>query len=386
MTNEKRNSRILIVDDTIPTVNVISLALENAGYDIFVATNGKRAVTLAGLVKPDIILLDILMPGLDGYETCNLLKTQHETKNIPVIFMSALTETFDKVKGFKAGAVDYITKPIENEELLSRVNTHITISNLQNELVKLNTNLEEKIFEKTSRLKESNVLLLQEIEERKVAEERLKTTLKQKDILLKELYHRTKNNMEVICGMFNLKSLFTENTILEETLRSFNDRIRSMALVHEKLYQSGDLSNINLKSYLLGLADYLKRSYANDKRNISIILNIIDRPISLETAVPLGLIINELLTNSLKHGFENRENGKIKIKVDFNEQDEIALLVCDNGVGISKDFSFENINSLGMYLVKNLVEGQLHGSVMLNRNCGTEFLIKFKELKYKKRI
>lgn len=379
MKKETRKAKILIVDDTVSTASMVRVALENAGYDIFVATNGKKAIELAGLVKPDLVLLDILMAGVDGYETCYLLKSKKELKTIPVIFMSSLTETFDKVKSFKVGAVDYITKPIENEELLSRVNTHITISQLQNKLIELNTNLEEKILERTDELKNSNAQLQQEIEERKAA-------LKQKDLLLKELYHRTKNNMEIICGLLTLQSSFTKDNILEAILRKFNDRIRSMALVHEKLYQSEDLSNISLQSYLFDLINYLKTSYNNERNDISLILNIMDTPVSIETAIPCGIIVNELITNSLKHAFDNKKHGKIEVNVNFTAEDEIVLLISDNGVGLSEDFNFENTSSLGMFLVKNLVKKQLHGTINLNRDCGTEFLIKFKKLKYKKRI
>ena len=116
--------KILLVDDTPSTIEMVRSALESKGYEVFVATTGEKALKRAELTAPDIILLDIIMPGMDGYETCTRLKINEKTLDIPVIFTSALTDTFDKVKGFRLGAVDYLAKPIETEELLSRVHTH----------------------------------------------------------------------------------------------------------------------------------------------------------------------------------------------------------------------------------------------------------------------
>jgi signal transduction histidine kinase len=135
MKNENcKNAEILVVDDTPAAVSLVRTALEEAGYHISVATTGEKAIKRAELTKPDLILLDVLMPGIDGYETCKRLKNRETTKDIPIIFMTVLSETFEKVKGFDLGAVDYVNKPIETEELLARVQTHVTIHRLQQEL------------------------------------------------------------------------------------------------------------------------------------------------------------------------------------------------------------------------------------------------------------
>lgn len=386
--NQSGKGKILIVDDATATISMLNEALTSEGYYVFVATNGEKAIKRAELVLPDIILLDILMPKRDGYETCKILKSNDKTKNIPVIFMSALTDTFDKVKSFKAGAIDYITKPVEMEELLSRVNTHITLGRLQNELIELNESLEDKVQKRTEELKKSNVLLQNEIIDRKKAEETLKMSIKEKELILKELYHRTKNNMGVICGLLTLQSEFSNNDFLIQTLQKANDRIRSMALVHEKLYQSQDLSNISLNTYIQDLVNNLKITYIGNSDRLSITLDIFDNPItvSIDTAIPCGLIINELITNSLKHAFPNNAEGSIDIKLGFSNKEEIEFMVSDNGIGMPEGFKLENAKSLGLYLVKNLTEAQLHGEIRMIRDAYTGFLIKFKDLENKKRI
>lgn len=176
MTQEpSKPSTILLVDDTPENIGVVLTALEQAGYHVAIATSGAKALQRAALILPDLILLDVIMPGMDGYETCRQLKAQDATREIPVIFLSALVETFDKLKGFALGAVDYFIKPIATEELLARVRTHVTIGQLERELRLANRSLEERVAARTLELKEANERYLREIEERKQAEESLRT-------------------------------------------------------------------------------------------------------------------------------------------------------------------------------------------------------------------
>jgi signal transduction histidine kinase len=168
------NPTILVVDDTPGSIGIVQATLEKAGYRVAIATSGAKAVQRAALVLPDLILLDVLMPGMDGFETCRRLKAQEATREIPVIFLSAITETFDKVKGFGLGAVDYLIKPIAPEELLARVRTHVTISRLEWELRAANRTLEDRVEARTAELSEANRQLIEQIEERKRAEEEIR--------------------------------------------------------------------------------------------------------------------------------------------------------------------------------------------------------------------
>jgi len=148
-------SRILIVDDTPQSLGLLEKMLRDNGYHVFAMTSGESAIQTAFNIRPELILLDIRMPGMDGYEVCAKLKEKPGLKDIPVIFLSALNETDDKIKGFKSGGVDYITKPFQLEEVEARVKTHLTIRKLQQELQTQNANLEKIVEARTEELTEA---------------------------------------------------------------------------------------------------------------------------------------------------------------------------------------------------------------------------------------
>jgi two-component sensor histidine kinase len=214
---------------------------------------------------------------------------------------------------------------------------------------------------------------------RKEAEDQLKVSLKEKEVLLRELYHRTKNNMQVISSLLNLQSLTIDDREMLEVVKDIQNRIRSISLVHEKLYQSKDLSNVNLKDYIQELANALLTSYEGSKDRISVTLDIADVFMSIDAITTCGLIINELVSNSLKYAFPDSREGIIKIALYSTDKGEMELRISDNGIGLPKDIDFRNTKSLGLKLVLRLAEDQLKGKVELNDAKGTDFLIKFKE-------
>ena len=154
MSQDEMTGRILIVDDTLKNIQILGTILRKEEYQINVAQNGLQAIKMAETVIPDLILLDVMMPELDGFETCKRLKTASDTKDIPVIFLTAKTETEDIVKGFELGAVDYVTKPFNATELLVRVRTHLTLRNLQKDL-------EQRVKDRTAELAQANESLNQ---------------------------------------------------------------------------------------------------------------------------------------------------------------------------------------------------------------------------------
>jgi len=156
---------ILLIEDTKSTIDLINTTLTENGYAVSIALSGKQGLKIANKLRPDLILMDILMPEMDGYETCKLLKDNDATKDIPVIFISALNKTIDKVKAFELGAVDFISKPIEIEELHARINTHLTIKKLQRKLEILNEELEAKVIQRTLELENINHDLVDTVEE-----------------------------------------------------------------------------------------------------------------------------------------------------------------------------------------------------------------------------
>ncbi len=211
-------------------------------------------------------------------------------------------------------------------------------------------------------------------------------SLKEKEVLLREIHHRVKNNMQVISSLLRLQSRNVKDEQQIEMLKESQNRIKAMALIHEKLYRSKDLANIDFNDYIKNLVNDLFLSYKVSTGKVALKMNIETVSFGIDTAIPCGLIINELVSNSLKYAFPKGKDGEIKISLRTLEEGDIELIVSDNGVSIPKDLDFRNTESLGLRLITNLTEKQLQGKVELNRNKGTEFQIKFKEAKYKERI
>ena len=152
-TSLSKKESVLVVDDVQLNLEVIVEYLIDAGFEVYVATSGEEALEQLVMVKPDLILLDVMLPGLDGFETCRQIKKKESLLEVPIIFMTALSELADKVKGFEAGGVDYVTKPIQREEILARVRTHLALRKAKNELHEANEHLEKRVIERTAQLK-----------------------------------------------------------------------------------------------------------------------------------------------------------------------------------------------------------------------------------------
>jgi len=213
-----------------------------------------------------------------------------------------------------------------------------------------------------------------EITDRKKAEEALKTSLKEKEVLLKEIHHRVKNNLQVMSSLLNLQSQYLSDPKTRDVFKVSMDRIKSMALIHDKLYRSEDLSSISFPGYAGDLVSDLVNTYAVG-RGIRLDLDIDPVSFNIDTAIPLGLIINELVSNSLKHAFSGRDGGTITISL-HGEDVHMILTVSDTGVGFPEGLDFTDTPSLGMQLVVTLVE-QLEGTIELIRGEGTCFRISF---------
>jgi PAS domain S-box-containing protein len=215
-------------------------------------------------------------------------------------------------------------------------------------------------------------------------ENNLKASLNEKEILLREVHHRVKNNMQIISSLLNLQTEYVDDEEAVNVLKESQNRVRSMAIIHEKLYQSKDLTHINFVDYIQSLVLNLFYSYDIDNTQIKPILKIENISLNIETAVPCGLIISELISNSLKYAFPNRMNGEIIVSLK-SEKNTYQLLISDDGIGLPEDTNFNNIKTLGLLLVNSLTE-QIDGDIMINRNHGTEYKINFKEQIYKERI
>lgn len=217
----------------------------------------------------------------------------------------------------------------------------------------------------------------------KKADEEIKQSLHDKKVLLREIHHRVKNNMQIISSLLNLQLNYVKEEKAVNVLKESQGRIKSMAMVHEKLYQSPSLTKIDLKDYVEALVSNIFFTYGVSANHIKSEVNVENIEIGIDTAIPCGLIINELVTNSVKHAFPNN-NGRVKVKIT-SHHDDIELLISDDGIGLPENLDYEKTESLGLKLVKSLVD-QIDGHMTLHTNDGTSIEIIFQEIKYKKRI
>ena len=209
------------------------------------------------------------------------------------------------------------------------------------------------------------------------SEEQIRASLKEKETLLQEIHHRVKNNMRVIISLLRLQSRKVKDERYATILKESQDRIKSMALVHEKLYQSKDLSEFDMYGYVEKLMNGLFRTHGVNTGRIAAKYEIEEISFELDIAIPFGLIINELVSNSLKYAFPKEKKGEIKITLRSINGGEIELMVQDDGIGISEDIDFRKSESLGLELVTILAEDQLNGRIELDRTGGTTFRILF---------
>jgi PAS domain S-box-containing protein len=579
-----KQGKILIVDDDPALQSIARRTLQSAGYDTQVADNGPSAIVLARSYRPDLMLLDVNMPGMDGFEVCQVIKSDPELKSIYIIILSALVvDTDSKVQGLSIGADGYIERPVANRELVARVqalmrlratdlalqnsvkqwqatfdavqdaifltNADFTIQRCNSsaaamfnlpvdeivgkkcfevvhsqdevyslcpllqikalgkrEIVLVSHNerwiqasvdpvlsetgefagtvhvltdvtdriqAEEKLrrsednyrqlFEagtdaiflidnelgnilqansaacslygytrdevlalknsdlsaqpdETRRVTEESpveqanlitiplryhrkkdgtvfpveitgrffihgdrpvhIATIRDITQRLKAEQEIKTALAEKETLLRELYHRTKNNMQVISAMLSLQKSYTDNPLVDRILTEMDNRIQSMALVHQKLYQSRNLSSIDLGDFLRELALLLEESMKVNPE-VTLDLDLESVPVLIDLAIPCGLLLNELVSNALKYAFPPGTQGEIKISLHQDAEQFIHLSVADNGIGLPASFNPREDGRLGLQTIFALVEHQLQGNITFTRGPGLSASMKF---------
>jgi two-component sensor histidine kinase/CheY-like chemotaxis protein len=336
----EKNINVLLIEDNPGDARLIQEMLAEArGVTLNVQHAGSLSKGLEHINCNDIelALLDLSLPDSHGLDT--FIKVQSNATDIPIIVLSGLDNEELAVEAVQRGAQDYLVKGKVDSDLLVRAIRYAI--------------------------------------ERKASEYLIRGALKEKEVLLKEVHHRVKNNLQVISSLLKLQSQQIKD---EETLEMFNDsrnRVRSMALIHEKLYRSKDLASIDLNGYIQDLIGGLFQSYGVRSKNIILKKDVERIALGVETAIPCGLIINELISNALKHAFPGDRKGEINITLQRLDDDKIKLTVSDNGIGIPEKIDMGNIESLGLRLVRILSEDQLKGKLNLDRTNGTLFQIEF---------
>lgn len=221
------------------------------------------------------------------------------------------------------------------------------------------------------------LMISRDITQREKDETKLRASLKEKEVLLQEIHHRVKNNMQIIISLIRLQSSEIKDQRDLELFKRTQDRIHSMALIHEKLYQSQDFARVNFAKYLESFVVHLFHTYSIDPKLIKLNLDLEEIKTDINRAIPLGLILNELVSNAFKHAFPEGRKGEVSISLKGDgKKGESTLVVKDNGVGIPEQMDIKNPQTLGLQLVKDLVK-QIKGKLSIRKESGTEIEVKF---------
>ncbi|MGZ7094995.1 MAG: sensor histidine kinase [Methanobacterium sp.] len=342
--------KILILEDAQYDAELIEYEMRREGIN-FLSLRVETEIDFLEAIedfKPDIILVDHSLPHFDGVSALEIRNRM--SPYLPFIFVSGKIGEEFAVEMLKKGATDYVFK-----------------NNLKKLVPAINRALSER----------------NEITELKLSKNELKKALDEKEVLLKEIHHRVKNNLMIISSLLDIQSHYIKDKDDYDLFKESKNRAYSMALIHEKLYRSTDLKMIDFGDYINKLAYDLFNVYTIDPDKIRLMVDVEDIKLDVDTAIPLGLIINELLTNSLKYAFpapDPENNGKDNIiSISLSKHgDEYILAIADNGIGFPEDIDYKNNDSMGLELVDNLIE-QIDGAMELNEVNGTEFKIAFKE-------
>ena len=370
---EREKYKILFVeDDMIDQMAFERFAKrENFPYDYIIAGSIRETLELLPSEKFDATVVDYLLGDGIAFDLFEQLA------DIPTIVVTGIGNEEIAVNAMKAGAYDYLIKDSEGNYLKTiamTVENAIKRKQAEVELRKHREHLEELVELRTAELKT-------EIEERKRAEIDLQRSLKEKEVLLRELHHRVKNNLQVISSLLDLQSEDVKDQQAYEVFLEAQNRIRSMAHIHEQLYQSSNLAELNVSSYIEQLVHTLLQSYG--KTNISPQIRIEKVSLDMDMAVSCGLIVNELVSNALKYAFplgaSSAESANSEILVALSQKDGhmLSLMIRDNGIGLS-GMSFDESQSLsfGLRLVKMLTR-QLKGDIDIDGSQGTCVTIVF---------
>ena len=279
----------------------------------------------------------------------------------------------------------FITKPIiilkDGTKIISKGNLDYQVVIERNdEIGELASNFNQMVLS----LKDSTKSLKTEIRKREEVEKILReqakdleNSLSEKNLLLQEIHHRVKNNMQLISSLLSLQLKFSKGKSFEELLRESQNRINIMLVIYEKLYKTQNFTEVNINNYISLLMSDLKKVFQSPNLEIELEINIPDILFKPERIIYCGMIINELVTNSFKYAFRDLVKGKITIELSEDSNNKFKLLIMDNGCGLPEDFDFDETTTLGLQLVKTLVEDQLQGTIEVKIDKGTEYIIVF---------
>lgn len=341
---------LLFVEDNDTIRSLYEKRLRKRAETFYVAENGQEGLEKFKAHNPDLIITDISMPIMNGLDMIREIKKLSE--DVQVIVMSAYSVKEYFLDAINLGVNGYLIKPVDPVKL------YTIIDQLAGNIL-----LKKALAEKEIR--------------RRVAEKNLKRSLDEKDVLLKEVHHRVKNNMQIISSILTMQERLVEDDKLRTVLAESRNRIRSMALIHENLYQHENLANIQFSNYVKSLAGNLSRTYYDLQQKVRFEYDLTEVYLPLDIGIPCGLIINELISNAFKHAFADNGQGLIRISLVRKSKKEFMLEVADNGRGMDPDFDVKKSRSLGMRIVFKLVQ-QIDGHLDYDFSNGTKYNISFK--------
>ncbi len=347
--NPPLNISLLFVEDNESVRNLYQKRLKNRTAEFYVAENGQEGLEIFHAHSPDLIITDISMPIMNGLEMIREIRKQSSDVQVMVMSAYSIKEYF--LEAINLGVNGYLIKPVNPVKLYALIDEMAG-----------NILLKKSLAEKEIK--------------RRVAEKNLKRSLDEKEVLLKEVHHRVKNNMQIISSILKMQERLVDDAKLQTVLAESRNRIRSMALVHENLYQNENLANIQFHNYVKSLAGNLVRTYSDMQDKVKIHYDVEDVFLPLDIGIPCGLIINELISNSFKHAFVGRERGVVRIVLHRTDTKKFRLQVMDDGAGMDPEFKVEKSRSLGMRIVYKLVQ-QIDGELDYDFSQGTSYSIQF---------
>jgi two-component sensor histidine kinase len=329
--------RILLIDDDPVLRSGYSLLFSNQGYQVFEADSGARGVQLAAEIAPDLILLDVILPDMNGFDVCQqIIAASPDLAPIITMISGMKKDTDNRVRGYEAGAVDYLSKPVPNRELLARI---ASLASMHDARKKLSQEVQEK------------------------------------DLVMRRLHHRIKNDLTLVESMIDLRQAGHENTTMAMVLEDFRSRIRSIMAVHECLYHSGDLESISGSSFFDELVHNLNRFLHGRSDAIKLVVEIDDCTLDSDQAMALGMVATELVSNAIRHGYPDGRTGTVRLSL-LRAGPALDLVVEDDGCGFPVGFDFSAVSALGLALVKSIV-GNNNGSMTFNPASPTRFHLRF---------
>jgi two-component sensor histidine kinase len=343
--------RVVIVDDAASVRKLCRILLEEANGEnlaFLEAESAEKGLETCRAVSPDCVLLADRLPDMTGLEFLKRLRSYElgDTPATAVVMLAGLASEKDAVDAMKAGAQDYLVKDRITEEGLSAV-------------------IEKAVH---------RVSLLRAL---KSERDQLARSLAEKDVLLQEMHHRVTNNLQVIASLLHLQARSSADEAVSRALRESQGRVESMALIHEQLYATADLRQVDLAEHATVVSANLFSSYGVDPQQIARKVLIEPLPLGIERAIPAGLILTELISNALRHGFPGGRRGSVEIEVRRREG-WVRLAVRDDGIGVPEGLELRRPKSLGLQIVGTLTR-QLKGNLELDRSQGTTFRIEFPE-------